>query len=92
MGEEEPNAPRDAKSGPMTRRAVVKASLGLGFCAAIAPAWAQTITTPAEGLDVGEARVEAGDELIDRVGGLLNVPEERANVTRHRPTRAPYRC
>jgi carboxymethylenebutenolidase len=43
---------------------VVKASLGLGFCAAIAPAWAQTITTPAEGLDVGEARVEAGDAEI----------------------------
>jgi carboxymethylenebutenolidase len=64
MREEEPNAPRGAKSGPMTRRAVVKASLGLGFCAAITPAWAQTITTPAEGLDAGEARIDAGDAEI----------------------------
>ncbi len=64
MREEESNATRNAKSGPMTRRALVKASLGLGFCAAIAPAWAQTITTPAEGLDVGEVIVEAGDARI----------------------------
>jgi carboxymethylenebutenolidase len=63
MREDEPNA-RSADGGPMTRRALVKASLGLGFCAAIAPAWAQTITTSAEGLDAGEARVEAGDAEI----------------------------
>jgi carboxymethylenebutenolidase len=64
MRDVEPNAPHDAKSGPMTRRAVVKASLGLGFCAAIAPAWAQTITTSAEGLDAGEVFVETGDARI----------------------------
>jgi carboxymethylenebutenolidase len=64
MREDEPNASRRADGGPVTRRALVKASLGLGFCAAIAPAWAQTITTSAEGLDAGEARVEAGDAEI----------------------------
>ena len=64
MRQEEPNALRSVNSEPMTRRAVVKASLGLGFCAAISPAWAQTITTSAEGLDAGEARVEAGDAEI----------------------------
>ena len=64
MREDEPNASRRADGGPVTRRALVKASLGLGFCAAIAPAWAQTITTSAEGLDAGEARVEAGDAKI----------------------------
>jgi carboxymethylenebutenolidase len=64
MREDKPNASRSVDSGPVTRRALVKASLGLGFCAAIAPAWAQTITTSAEGLDAGEARVEAGDAEI----------------------------
>jgi carboxymethylenebutenolidase len=64
MREEEANALRSVDSGPLTRRALVKASLGLGFCAAIAPAWGQTISTPADGLDAGEARVEAGDAEI----------------------------
>ena len=64
MREDEPNAPRGASSGPVTRRALVKASLGFGFCAAITPVWAQTIATPAEDLDAGEARVDAGDAEI----------------------------
>jgi len=64
MREDEPNALRSLTSGPMTRRSVVKASLGLGFCAAIAPVSAQTITTSAEGVDAGEARVDAGDAMI----------------------------
>ena len=50
--------------GPLSRRALVKASLSVGFCAAIAPVWAQTITTSAEGLIAGEAKVPAGDAEI----------------------------
>lgn len=64
MREVQTNAPNNANSGPVTRRALVKASLGLGFCAAILPVWAQTIATPSDGLDAGEARVEAGDAEI----------------------------
>jgi len=43
------------------RRAVIKSALGAGFCAAIAPAWAQVITTSADGLVAGEIKVAAGD-------------------------------
>ena len=64
MREDEPNTLRSVNSGPVPRRALVKASLGFGFCAAISPAWAQTIATPAEGLDAGEARIDAGDAEI----------------------------
>jgi len=64
MREDEPTALRSLVDGAVTRRNVVKASLGLGFCAAISPAWAQMITTSAEGLDAGEASVEAGDAKI----------------------------
>ena len=49
---------------PVNRRALFKASLGVGFCAAIAPVLAQTITTSAEGLTAGEVRVAAGDADI----------------------------
>ena len=59
-----PKAPRRPPDESPTRRAVVKASLGLGFCAAIAPVWAQTIATSAEGLEAGEVRVDAGDAEI----------------------------
>jgi carboxymethylenebutenolidase len=48
----------------VTRRAVVKASLGLGFCAAIAPVQAQTIATPADGLDAGEVTIASGGAEI----------------------------
>ena len=48
MREDEPTALRSLVDGAVTRRNVVKASLGLGFCAAISPAWAQMITTSAE--------------------------------------------
>lgn len=46
---------------PVNRRALFKASLGVGFCAAIAPVLAQTVTTSAEGLAAGEVHVPAGD-------------------------------
>jgi hypothetical protein len=41
-------------AAPLTRRLLVKASLSVGFCAAISPVMAQVITTPADGLIVGE--------------------------------------
>jgi carboxymethylenebutenolidase len=48
----------------ITRRLLVKASLGVGFCAAISPVMAQVITTPADGLVAGEVKVPAGDADI----------------------------
>ena len=39
----------------------MKASLGVGFCAAISPVFGQTITTPADGLVAGEVKFSAGD-------------------------------
>jgi carboxymethylenebutenolidase len=48
----------------ITRRLLVKASLSVGFCAAIAPVMAQVITTPADGLVAGEVKVPAGDADI----------------------------
>ena len=62
----DPNPPdsRPPASGPLSRRALVKASLGVGFCAAIAPVRAQTIATSAEGLIAGEVKVPAGDAEI----------------------------
>ena len=50
--------------GPLTRRALVKASLSLGFCAAASPVWAQTITTSADGLIAGEVKISAEDADI----------------------------
>ena len=50
-----------AMAAPLTRRLLVKASLSVGFCAAISPVMAQVITTPADGLIVGEVKVPAGD-------------------------------
>jgi carboxymethylenebutenolidase len=49
---------------PVTRRRLVKASLSVGFCAAISPLMAQVITTPAEGLVVGEVKVPTSDTDI----------------------------
>ncbi len=46
---------------PPTRRAVLKTSLGAGFCAAVSPVFAQAITTSAEGLDVAEVKVKTMD-------------------------------
>ena len=46
------------------RRALVKAGLGIGFCAAIPPVWAQVVSTPAEGLVAGEVKIPAGDADI----------------------------
>jgi carboxymethylenebutenolidase len=48
----------------ITRRLLVKASLSVGFCAAIAPVMAQVVTTPADGLVAGEVKVPAGDADI----------------------------
>jgi carboxymethylenebutenolidase len=44
----------------LDRRTLMKATLGAGFCAAITPVWAQTITTPATGLVAGEVKVPSG--------------------------------
>ena len=74
MRDVQTNAPNNANSGPVTRRALVKASLGLGFCAAILPVWAQTIATPSDGLDAGEARVDAGDAEKARSRGKCAFP------------------
>ena len=49
---------------PLTRRGLVKASLSVGFCAAISPVLAQVITTPADGLVVGEVKVPTSDAAI----------------------------
>ena len=49
-----------AMAAPLTRRLLVKASLSVGFCAAIPTVMAQVITTPADGLVVGEVKVPAG--------------------------------
>jgi carboxymethylenebutenolidase len=49
---------------PITRRRLVKASLSIGFCAAITPVMAQVITTSADGLVAGEVKVPAGDTDI----------------------------
>jgi carboxymethylenebutenolidase len=53
-----------AVAPPLTRRLLVKASLSVGFCAAIPPVMAQVIATPADGLVVGEVKVPAGDADI----------------------------
>jgi carboxymethylenebutenolidase len=44
-------------TAPLDRRALVKATLTVGFCAAVAPVWAQVVQTSAEGLVAGEVRV-----------------------------------
>ncbi len=49
---------------PLDRRTLIKATLGVGFCAAISPVFAQTVTTPANGLVAGEVKVpSAGVEV-----------------------------
>jgi carboxymethylenebutenolidase len=48
----------------LDRRAVIKATLGAGFCAAVAPVFAQVVTTPATGLDAGEVKVPSGGAQI----------------------------
>jgi carboxymethylenebutenolidase len=45
---------------PLDRRALVKASLTIGFCAAVSPVWAQVVATPADGLVANEVRVPSG--------------------------------
>jgi len=51
-------------ASPLTRRLLVKASLSVGFCAAVSPVWAQVVTTSANGLVAGEVKVPAGDTDI----------------------------
>ena len=48
----------------LDRRALVKATLSVGFCAAVSPLWAETIATSADGLTAGEVKVPAGDADI----------------------------
>ena len=48
----------------LTRRVVVKASLSVGFCAAVPPVMAQVIATPADGLVAGEVKIPVGDTDI----------------------------
>jgi len=45
----------------LDRRTWVKASLSVGFCAAISPVLGQTVSTSAEGLVAGEVKFSAGD-------------------------------
>ena len=59
MPESDPAASLRPAGAPLTRRALVKASLSVGFCAAVAPVSAQTIATSAEGLIAGEVKVAA---------------------------------
>jgi len=47
-------------AAPLNRRALVKASLTIGFCAAVTPVWAQVITTSTDGLVAGEVKIPAG--------------------------------
>jgi len=51
-------------NSPLDRRALMKATLGVGFCAAISPVFAQTITTPTTGLVAGEVKVPSGSVEI----------------------------
>jgi carboxymethylenebutenolidase len=51
-------------AAPLTRRLLVKASLSVGFCAAISPVMAQVIATPADGLVVGEVKIPTSDAEI----------------------------
>ncbi len=44
---------------PIGRRALVKATLTIGFCAAVAPVWAQVVKTPADGLVAGEVKIHS---------------------------------
>lgn len=44
---------------PLARRALIKASLSAGFCAAVAPVWAQVVKTSPEGLVADEVRIPA---------------------------------
>ncbi len=59
MPDSDPIASLRPASATLTRRALVKASLSVGFCAAVAPVSAQTIATSAEGLIAGEVKVPA---------------------------------
>jgi carboxymethylenebutenolidase len=73
---EEPRMSEEIVAVPLTRRRLVKASLGVGFCAAISPVIAQVTTTPADGLLVGEVKVRAGD---------VDIPAYRAMPDRGGP-------
>ena len=53
-----------APSRGISRRTWVKASLSVGFCAAVTPVFAQTVTTDANGLTAGEVKIPAGDVEI----------------------------
>jgi carboxymethylenebutenolidase len=63
-------------AAPLNRRALVKASLTIGFCAAVTPVWAQVVKTSAEGL-------VAGDVLLP--SGGVDIPAYRAMPDRGGP-------
>ncbi len=55
----------DAAPPAPTRRSVLRAALGAGYCAAAAPVVAQTaIRTPADGLVVGEVSIPVGGTVV----------------------------
>jgi carboxymethylenebutenolidase len=61
---------------PLNRRALVKASLTIGFCAAVTPVLAQVVTTSAEGLVAGQVLVPSGG---------IDIPAYRAMPDRGGP-------
>ncbi len=61
---------------PLNRRALVKASLTIGFCVAVTPVLAQVVTTSAEGLVAGQVLVPSGG---------IDIPAYRAMPDRGGP-------
>jgi carboxymethylenebutenolidase len=57
-----------------TRRHVLKGALGTGFALAVRPVSAETITTPVEGLDIGEVRIPT---LNGEVPAYRALPDEK---------------
>jgi len=49
---------------PPSRRTILKTTLSAGFCAAVSPVSAETISTSADGLDVAEVKVKTADGAI----------------------------
>ncbi len=72
MPDKDTNAAGASDALRLDRRAWVKASLSVGFCAAISPALGQVIATSAEGLVAGEVKVPSGD--IDMPASIARCP------------------
>jgi len=67
------NNVEDISPTNFSRRTLFKASLGVGFCAAISPVWAQVVATPADGLVAAEVKIPAGDVEIP---GYFAMPDK----------------